>query len=95
MQALSVIAAQCHLSRGERQLLSRIQLLLTLEMRWLPLLGELASGSETERVSDSPLPFFFAILRETAQNQTSFVKKLDTEFTVFSCDKWGTVLSCK
>ena len=24
-----------------------------------------------------------------------FVKELDTEFTVFSCDKWGTVLSCK
>ena len=35
----SVIAAQCHLSRGERQLLSQIQLLLTLEMRWLPLWG--------------------------------------------------------
>ncbi len=39
LQALSVIAAQCHLSRGERQLLSQIQLLLTLEMRWLPLWG--------------------------------------------------------
>ena len=39
LQALSVIAVQCHLSRGERQLLSQIQLLLTLEMRWLPLWG--------------------------------------------------------
>ena len=60
-----------------------------------PPLGELASGSETERVSDSPLPFFFFVLRETAQNRTSFVKEFDTEFTVFSCDKGGTVLSCK
>jgi hypothetical protein len=59
-----------------------------------PPLGELASDSETERVSGSPLPFF-AILRETAQNRTYFVKELETEFTVFSCDKWGTVLSCK
>ena len=59
-----------------------------------PPLGELASDSETERVSDSLLPFFSAILQETAQNHTSFVKKSDAEFTVFSCDKWGTVLSC-
>ena len=59
-----------------------------------PPLGELASDSETERVSDSLLPFFSAILQETAQNHTSFVKESDAEFTVFSCDKWGTVLSC-
>ena len=60
-----------------------------------PPLGELASDSETERVSDSLLPFFSAILQETAQNHTSFVKESDAEFTVFSCDEWGTVLSCK
>ena len=37
---------------------------------------------------------FSAILQETAQNHTSFVKEPDAEFTVFSCDKGGTVLSC-
>ena len=40
-------------------------------------------------------PLSLATARQLPQNRTSFVKEIDTEFTVFSCDKWGTVLSCK